>query len=98
MDTLAVNEKLIAAGVPKSAAKAHAQIHAESADDLKAGLKDELATKADLQDLKVAIAEMEARISWRIVGAMIGVVAIFGVMLTILFQMLATLIATLATG
>ena len=74
MDTLTVSERLVSVGVPEPEAKAHAQILSEVTDDL----KDELATKADL---KVALAEMESRLAWRIIGAMAGLTAIFGIML-----------------
>lgn len=87
MDTLAVSEKLIAVGVPKPEAHAHAQILSEVTDDL----KDELVTKADLNaalsatkgELKVALAEMESRMTWRIVSAMVALTAIFSVMLVV---------------
>ena len=55
-------------------------------------MTDELVTKADLHNavkqmdmnMHRALAEMEARLAWKIIGAMVGLTAIFGIMLAVM--------------
>ncbi len=84
MNTLAVTKNLITAGVPEK--QAEAQVHAltEATEDL--------ATKADLvqlrADIRADMAEMETRMTWRITvalaGSMTALTAIFSILLIVM--------------
>ena len=74
-DTLTTARELEAAGIERRQAEAHAEAlrRAVSAD------RDEFATKADLagvrDELRAALAALEARLTWRLVGIAAAIVA-----------------------
>ncbi len=83
MDTLAVTKHLISAGVPERQAEAHVQVLTEVTEDLVTKADLQRAVKEIEQMMERRFAEMEARLAWRVVGAMVGLTAIYGMMLTV---------------
>lgn len=67
-NTLAVGRRLEVAGVDRAMTEAHADAIQTAVDDR----KEHLSTKADLAVLKTDIAAMEAHLTWRMVGLLIG--------------------------
>ena len=70
-DTLTAARALEAAGIERRQAEAIAEgmRRAAGAD------RDELATKADLADVRADLAALEARLTWRLVGIAAAIVA-----------------------
>ena len=70
-DTLTTARELEAAGIERRQAEAIAEgmRRAVGAD------RDELATKADLADVRADLAALEARLTWRLVGIAAAIVA-----------------------
>ena len=70
--TIELYEALRSVGVEEGMAKAAAR--AVLASDART----DLATKADIADLRTAMAELKSDLTWRIVGTLIAVTAIYG--------------------
>ena len=60
MDTLAISEELMAAGIPEPQAKAIAKTQVASAREAAKESSEGLATKADIAELRTALAELKA--------------------------------------
>ena len=95
MDTLAISEELMAAGVPETQAKAIAKTQIAAAKESQDGL----ATKADIAELRAdnarlrqEMADRDTQMTRFTVGAMMGgmtvMTAIFGVIVALAIQSL----------
>ena len=73
-----IYEALKAAGVPDDLARAAAKAVIGVED------KGRLATKADLADLRTAIADLKADLTWRMLGAMTALTAVYAGILKLL--------------
>ncbi len=94
MDTLAITDKLIAAGTPEPQARAQVEVAQEIAQEIRHESQDakqdlatkaelqrvELSLKAEMQELKAEMRAAEARLSWRMVGAMTAIMVANGVL------------------
>ena len=77
-DTLAIARQLAAAGIKPEQADAITEAVKRAAEhDASGGIDTKtLATKADLAELRAALAAVETRLTWRLVGAMAAIGAI----------------------
>ena len=60
MDTLAISEELMAAGIPEQQAKVIAKTQVATAREAAKESSEGLATKADIAELRTALAELKA--------------------------------------
>ena len=60
MDTLAISEELMAAGIPEQQAKVIAKTQVATAREAAKESSESLATKADIAELRTALAELKA--------------------------------------
>jgi len=76
-DTLAIARQLAAAGIKPEQADAITEAVKRAAEHDASGIDTKtLATKADLAELRAALAAVETRLTWRLVGAMAAIGAI----------------------
>ena len=76
-DTLAIARQLAAAGIKPEQADAITEAVKRAAEHDASGIDTRtLATKADLAELRAALAAVETRLTWRLVGAMAAIGAI----------------------
>ena len=87
MDTLAISEELIAAGVPEPQAKAIAKTQVAAAKESQEGL----ATKSDIADLRAdnaklrqEMADRDAVSAWRTSGLIVAMTGIFSIIVKLL--------------
>ena len=71
LDTLAAARRLTDAGIKPEHADAIVDAVRQAAD-----APAEMATKADIADLRTELGALEARIAWRIIGALLAVASI----------------------
>ena len=71
LDTLAAARRLTDAGIKPEHADAIVDAVRQAAD-----APTEMATKADIADLRTELGALEARIAWRIIGALLAVASI----------------------
>ena len=76
-DTLAIARQLAAAGIKPEQADAITEAVKRAAEHDASGIDTKtLATKADLAEPRAALAAVETRLTWRLVGAMAAIGAI----------------------